>query len=97
MLESRKWQGLWEKKKIQAVGRGAERGCTVEGEEKKNQKGLFGLILAGRRRMMSSGLGEPKPWGGAAPLLEIGLALGLGFFFLYFSDVSKLPPLKKSV
>ena len=48
------------------MGRGAERGCTVEGEEKKNQKGLFGLILAGRRRMMSSGLGEPKPWGGGS-------------------------------
>ena len=33
--------------------------------------------------MMSGGLGEPKPWGGA-PLLEIGLALGLGFFFVFF-------------
>ena len=34
-------------------------------------------------------LGRTKTVGGAAPLLEIGLALGLG---LYFSDVSKLPP-----
>jgi hypothetical protein len=37
----------------------------------------------GRKRMMSGGLGGPKPWG-AAPLLEIGLALDLGFFFVFF-------------
>jgi len=30
--------------------------------------------------------------GGAAVCKEIGLGLGFGFF-LYFSDVSKLPPL----
>jgi len=45
----------------------------------------------GRKRMMSGGLGEPKPWGGA-PLLEIGLALGLGFF-VFFWCFKIAPPL----
>jgi hypothetical protein len=88
MLESRKWQGLWEKK-IQAVGRGAERGCTVGGEEKKNQKGLFGLILAGRRtNKPEGGAAGGTSWerkkiragGGGGPLGEDKLRSFLGFF-----------------
>ena len=45
----------------------------------------------GQGRMMSGGLGEPKSWG-AAPLLEIGLALGLGFFFCIFLMFQNCPP-----
>jgi hypothetical protein len=40
--------------------------------------------------MMSGGLGEPKPWGGGS-FVRDRFSLRFRVFFLYFSDVSKLP------
>jgi hypothetical protein len=46
----------------------------------------------GRKRMMSGGLGEPKPWGGGS-FVRDRFSFRFRVFFLYFFDVSKLPPL----
>ena len=45
-----------------------------------------GFLFQGRERQ----LGEDERKRGGAPLKEMGL--GLGFFFVFFSNVSKLPP-----
>ena len=80
------------------VGQGEKWSCCVlEKEREAVAEGKERLGMAGGQGRMAGRGWWAAAWenqnrGGAAPLLEIGLALGLG---LYFSDVSKLPPLEK--
>ena len=82
--------GAMGEKKIQAVGRGAERGCTVGGEEKKKSKGAVWFDFGWEEDQRTGGgsswwnqLGEKKKiraGGGGGPLGEDKLMSFLGFF-----------------
>ena len=73
---------------MKICGLGERSGCS--GIKKSKAKVGARLVLASGEE--DSGRKIQTSRGGAAVCKEIGL--GLGFvFFLYFSDVSKLPPL----
>jgi hypothetical protein len=85
-------------------GSGWERGEAVRLREKrKNQKGLFGLFLAGRRtNEREGGAAGGTSWerrkkiragGGGGPLGEDKFRSFLGFFLFCVVSSFKIPPL----
>jgi len=84
----RRWGTVWRLSGEDEIGRGWRFTSRILSKGKQNV-GAVGLKIEGMAEREEEESTERE--GGAAPLKKMGL--GLGFFFLYFSYVSKLPPL----